>query len=259
MLAKTIGFIGGGRITRILLTALGGRSFPLDRVTVSDNQSEILSKLQAAFPGIAVTPDNQQAASKDFVFLALHPPAIKGALPECKGCLRPQSIVISLAPVLTFQNLGELLGGFRRLVRLIPNAPSIVHAGYNPVAFSPEICPEEKAELEAVLEPLGQNPSVAEETLEAYAILAAMGPTYFWFQWQTLRQLGATFGLEPSDTDAALASMLHGSVKTLFHSGLDYETVYDLIPVKPLAGHEASIREVFDTTLSGLFAKLKSK
>ncbi len=84
-----------------------------------------------------------------------------------------------------------------------------------------------------------------------------MGPTYFWFQWQTLRQLAATFGLGQSDADAALENMLQGAVKTLFNSGLDYEAVCDLIPVKPLADQEAQIREAFEGHLSKLYSRLK--
>ena len=257
MQTKTIGFLGGGRITHIFLKALGDSTLPQNRVTVSDNQPDTLAKLKGVFPDITATADNHQPATKDIVFVALHPPAIKSVLPEIKGSIQPQSIVISLAPVLTLLKLGELLGGFQRIVRLIPNAPSIVHAGYNPVSFSPAISSEERAEIESIIDPLGQHPVVAEETLEAYAIIAAMGPTYFWFQWQTLRQLATTFGLEPSDADATLANMLQGSIKTLFYSGLDYEAVCDLIPVKPLADQEAQIREAFEGNLSKLYKKLK--
>lgn len=259
MPAKSIGFIGGGRITHILLRALGGSTLPQGQVTVSDNQVEILTKLKTSFPEVTVTSDNRQAASKDIVFVALHPPVIKSALPELKDSLQLQSIVISLAPALTFQKLADLLGGFQRIVRLIPNAPSIVHAGFNPIAFGLAISPEDKKEIETMLSPLGCNPIVAEETLEAYAIIAAMGPTYFWFQWQTLRQLAATFGLGPADADTALARMLQGSVQTLFNSGLPYEEVIDLIPVKPLASQESQIREAFETNLTSLYTKLKGK
>jgi pyrroline-5-carboxylate reductase len=35
-----------------------------------------------------------------------------------------------------------------------------------------------------LLDSLGAHPVVPEETLEAYAILVAMGPTCFWFQWR---------------------------------------------------------------------------
>ncbi len=259
MPTKTIGFIGGGRITHIFLKALGSRTLPPETATVSDSQPEVLSRLQAAFPAVTVTADNRQAASRDIVFVALHPPAIKSVLPEIRDCLAARTIVVSLAPVLTFQKLADLLGGFSRLVRMIPNAPSVVHAGYNPLAFHPSISAEERAEIESLLAPLGQNPAVAEETLEAYAILAAMGPTYFWFQWQALRRLGDSFGLSPADTDSALEAMLRGSVDTFFHSGLSFEEVWDLIPVKPLAGQEAQIREAYETSLTALYARLKGK
>lgn len=259
MKAKTIGFIGGGRITHIFLKALSDSTLPPDRVTVSDSRPEALAKLQSGFPGISVSSDNRQSIAKDLVFVALHPPAIQAVLPEIKDHLPSQSVVVSLAPVISFRKLSDLLGGFQRMVRLIPNAPSIVHAGYNPVAFSPAISADERAEIEAILRPLGQNPVVAEETLEAYAILAAMGPTYFWFQWQALREMAASFGLGSTDADDALIHMLQGAITTLFHSNLGYEAVCDLIPVKPLSGQEAQIREIFQTNLSALHARLKGK
>jgi len=44
---------------------------------------------------------------------------------------------------------------------------------------------------------------VDECDLEAYAILTGMGPTYFWFRWQTLRDIAGNLGLTPAATDAA--------------------------------------------------------
>ena len=46
MQSRTIGFIGGGRITAIFLEALGGRAFALERVTVSDTNAEVLAALK---------------------------------------------------------------------------------------------------------------------------------------------------------------------------------------------------------------------
>ena len=66
----------------------------------------------------------------------MHPPAIAGALAEIKDCLKPGAILISLAPKLSIARLTEGLAGFNRIVRLIPNAASIIGEGYNPVAFS---------------------------------------------------------------------------------------------------------------------------
>ena len=254
---RTVGFVGGGRITAIFLEALEGTGLTLDRVTVSDTSAEVLAKRKERFEGITTTSDNSVAAACGRVFLALHPPAAKAALPELAGALRRDAVVISLAPVLTFEKLGGLLGGFDRLARVIPNAPSVVGAGYNPVAFGAGLPPEPRAEVEALLEGLGAHPVVPEETLEAYAILAAMGPTYFWFQWQALRELAGSFGLGPAEADATLRAMLDGAARTFFDPGRSYDEVADLVPVKPLAEAEPQIRQAYNDKLGALYRKLR--
>lgn len=255
----TVGFVGGGRITAIFLEALGGGGLALDDVTVSDTSPEVLAKRKGQFPAITTTSDNEAAASCNRVFLALHPPAAKAALPELAGALHPDAVVVSLAPVLTFEKLGALLGGCDRLARVIPNAPSIVGAGYNPVAFSDGLPAGERAEVEALLDALGAHPVVPEETLEAYAILAAMGPTYFWFQWQALRDLADSFGLGAAEADTALRAMIEGAARTFFDPGRSYEEVADLVPVKPLADTEPQIRQAYRETLGALYRKLSGR
>jgi pyrroline-5-carboxylate reductase len=256
MHSQTVGFVGGGRITAIFLEALGGRGIALERVSVSDANAEVLARLKARFPAIATTSDNAEAASRERVFLALHPPALKAVLPGLAPGLRTDAVVVSLAPVLTLARLSELLGGFTRLARVQPNAPSVVRAGFNPVAFGDGLPAPERAEIEALLDGLGEHPLVPEATLEAYAILAAMGPTYFWFQWQELRELAGAFGLERADADRALRAMLDGSVRTFFDPALGVERVLDLVPVKPLAEAEPRILQAYRDALPPLYAKL---
>jgi pyrroline-5-carboxylate reductase len=256
---RSVGFVGGGRITAIFLEALGGKGLDLDRVTVSDTSPEVLAKRKEQFPGITTTSENGAAASCERVFLALHPPAAKAALPELGGALRPDAVVVSLAPVLTFEKLSALLGGFDRLARVIPNAPSVVGAGYNPVAFGDGLPADLRTEIETLLDRLGAHPIVPEGTLEAYAILAAMGPTYFWFQWQELRELAGSFGLGGTEADAALRAMLEGAARTFFDPGRTYEEVADLVPVKPLGNAESQIRQAYHETLGGLYRKLSGR
>ena len=258
MHSHTIGFVGGGRVTAIFLEALGGRGLALERVTVSDTNPEVLARLKARFPAIATTADNGEAASRERVFLALHPPALKAVLPAIAPRIGKDAVVVSLAPVLTLARLSEMLGGFARLARVLPNAPSIVRAGWNPVAFASTLPADARAEIEALLDELGAHPVVPEASLEAYAILAAMGPTYFWFQWQALRELAAPLGLAAGDADRALRAMLDGSIRTFFDSGLEAAAVMDLVPVKPLAEAEPQILAAYRELLPRLHAKLKA-
>lgn len=252
-----IGFIGGGRITRVFLQAWRRAQIDISNTTVSDRTSEVLAGMQGAFPEVGLCSDNRIPASQRIVFIALHPPAIRTAVPELRGVISKEAVVVSLAPVITFAELQELLG-HSRLVRMVPNAPSMIGRGYNPVTYSPAMTSDDRQLLEPLFTPLGVYPEVPEEHLEAYAVLTAMGPTYFWFQWQALRELGRSFGLEPEQADRALLAMLKGASEMLLNSGIVPGEVMDTIPLKPLSELEGTFRSTAAGKLSALYQKLKN-
>jgi len=165
--------------------------------------------------------------------------------------------VVSLAPKFTVAKLTELLGGFARLARVIPNAPSIVNFGFNPVVFGAALNVADKAEITGLLSLLGECPEVAETKLEGYALLTGMGPTYLWFQLQALREVAADFGLSNAEIAPALKRMVCGATRTLLESGLPPAEVMDLIPVKPLAEMELQVTEIYRTRLPALYQKIK--
>jgi pyrroline-5-carboxylate reductase len=252
-----IGFVGGGRIARIMLAGWRRAGSLLPPVVVSDTDSGALARLQAEFPSITVTGDNREAANHGIVFLALHPPAVAGALGEIKNSLPADGMLVSLAPKWTAAKMGEALDGFTRLARVIPNAPSIVNKGYNPVSFSASLTAADRSRVLGLLAPLGTCPEVPEGTLEAYAIVAAMGPTYLWYQLYELIDLGMGFGLTRDSAAQAVAAMVDGTRATMTDSGLTPDGVMDLIPVKPLAPIEPTVREAYGRTLGELHTKLK--
>jgi len=256
---KTVGFVGGGRVARIILGGLKKAGQMPASVTASDSNPEVLKKLQSGFPGVQIAlNNNREAAAQDLVFLGLHPPALVQSLADIKGSLKQGAIVISLAPKLPIAKLAEGFGGFDRIVRVIPNAASIIGEGYNPVSFSKALGPADKEEIQKLLGPLGKCPEVPENKLEAYAVITAMGPTYLWFQWQELRDLAESFGMTPAEAEAGVAWMVSGAANTLFGSGISAEEVMDLIPVKPLGEEEQIIRAMYRSKLGPLYEKLKN-
>jgi len=258
MTKQGIGFIGGGRITQILLGGLKRVDQLPSRIVVSDSDVTALERLKKEFPTITVAQNaNGRAAEQDLVFLALHPPAMGAVLADIKANLKAQALVVSLAPKWTMAKLSEALGGFGRLARAIPNAPSIVNRGYNPLCFSGLLSDSERRDFHALFDLWGAAPEVPEETLEGYAIVAGMGPTYLWYQLYQLVGLGESFGLSPEAAHAAMAGMVDGAVRTMIDAGLAPSAVMDLVAVKPLAALEASVKEAYATTLSDLYRKLK--
>lgn len=87
MTENTIGIIGGGRITRILLEGWARAGKSLQSITVSDSSAESLAWLKARFPKVATTPVNAHSAGRQIVLLAVHPPAVAAVLEEVKAAL----------------------------------------------------------------------------------------------------------------------------------------------------------------------------
>jgi pyrroline-5-carboxylate reductase len=258
MNSRNLGFIGGGRVTRIILEGLRRAGALNARVVVSDPSEPTLAKLRQRLPEIElIAGDNTAAAAQDLVFLAVHPPAITDVAREINGSLPDHALVVSLAPKFTIARLTDLLGGFNRIVRVIPNAPSIVNAGFNPAACSPAVSMTDRESVRTLFEPLGEFFWADEPKLEGYAILSGMGPTYFWFQLYELLDLAPACGLEAEEAQRAIERMMTGALHTMASPGLSPADVMDLIPAKPLGEMEASVKEMYRSRLPALFQKIR--
>jgi pyrroline-5-carboxylate reductase len=244
MKSNSIGFIGGGRITKIFLQAFNNKQIQFNSVFVYDTNAEVLSALKNIFPFIK-TDSLQQISRQDIVFIALHPPAIMETLEKIRTEISSDTIVVSLAPKISIEKIAAKLQT-NNIIRMIPNATSFINEGYNPLCFSGEL-----------LTSLGTTFETAEAKLEAYALISAMLPTYFWFQMKAVGDLGLKMGLNEEEVNSSIHESMLASLNLLYKSGLDFQEVIDLIPVKPIGEHESEIKEIYNNKLWALFEKIK--
>jgi pyrroline-5-carboxylate reductase len=255
---KTTGFIGGGRITRILLNGFKNANLSFETIYVCETNETVLNALKADYPRIVTSGnDLSKAASSDWVFIALHPPLLMETLTAVKDFIKKDVVLVSLAPKITIDKMKSVLPEVRNIARMNPNAGTFVNKGYNPVCFAQTAEKKAVNEFLEIFEKLGKVPVVPENQIEAYAVVSAMGHTYFWYQLQQLKELGLSYGLTESEANETISAMLQGTTETLFNSGLKYEKVVDLVPVKPMAEHENTIKEYYKTCLNGIYQKIK--
>ena len=255
MKTQSLGFIGGGRITKIFLQAFANKQQKFNKVLVFEPNADVLGALINQFSFIE-SGDLNQAASQSTVFIALHPPMIMETLGKIADVVAEDALVISLAPKITIEKFASKLKT-ANIARMIPNATSYINEGYNPVTFTGSFDQADKNALLEMLKMLGSTFEVEEQKLEAYAILSAMLPTYFWFQWNELTKLGDPMGLTEEESNVAIQQTLQAAMNLYFESGLSPEQVMDLIPVKPIGEDQKQITEIYNTKLMGLFGKIK--
>ncbi|HDR88197.1 MAG TPA: hypothetical protein ENN63_01030 [Bacteroidetes bacterium] len=256
MKIKTIGFIGGGRITRIFLQAFKNKFVEFISVRVFEPDQEISGKLKEQFPNIELAESPKIPAGQELVVLAVHSPVMMETLEKIKSVVTGKTVILSLAPKITLEKMASMLHT-TNLARMIPNATSIINKGYNPVSFFEGMGTGEKTEMMKLMKLLGKTFETAEDKLESYAIVSAMLPACFWFQWQEMEKIGVQTGLTPEEARESVWLTLRNSLKLFYQSGLSSEQVMDLIPVKPIGKWESEIRNILHNKLLGLFEKMK--
>jgi pyrroline-5-carboxylate reductase len=256
MESNSIGFIGGGRITRIFLQGLSNKKALPENVKVFEPNAEILKALQTDFPIVEAAGSAADAAGQDLIFLAVHPPMMMETLQAIKETVGESTVVVSLAPKITLEKMASVLPT-KKVARMIPNATSFINEGFNPVTFATGFNEKEKKQVLKLLKKLGKTFETEEAKLESYAIVSAMLPTYFWFQWQEIENIAIETGLSADEAKKTVYSTLKKAMKLYYKSGLTPAEVMDLIPVKPIGENETEIKNILNSKLIGLFGKIK--
>lgn len=253
---KTISFIGGGRITRILLQAFKNANVTFNKVVVFDINEATLTSLKSKFSQIEISTNIEDATKAELIVMAVHPPVVMETLEKIKGGLAADTVFLSLTPKFTIEKLKGSLG-LNNIARMNPSASTIINKGVNPISFSQSFDSAKKQALLSLVNPLGYVPQVDDTKIEAYAVISAMGHTYFNFQFQKLKELAVSFGMDEAEAAKAISNMLWGTTETLFNAGLTFSEVNDLVPVKPMNEVEETIKGYYDQYLNGIYNKIK--
>lgn len=192
------GAIGGALIDRVLQ---GGGAKP-DQVVACEPKDARREEIGARF-GVRVTTDATQAAACDLVVLAAPPLEIRKILQAIGGKLAHGPLVVSFAAAFPLKALESALPAGVPVVRVNPNSPLIVGAGYSPVAFGAHVAGPARKLADRFLAVLGRSPEISDATMNLYTALTAVGPTYFLPVFDAMIAAGMAGGLT---REAALAA-----------------------------------------------------
>lgn len=251
-----IGFIGGGRITRILLEAFRNKLVEFDELIVYEPDNKVSASLLKEYDNISLANSLSSPAYTEILFLAVHPPVMMEVLNQIKDVIGNDTVVVSLAPKITIEKIKSVLS-VTTVLRMIPNASSYINDGYNPVTFCSGMEQSVKKGILDLFSVFGDTFEVAEDKLEAYAIVSAMLPTYFWFQWQKMQEIAIKCGLDDDESIEVIYRSMQKSVNMFYNADLTSEEIIDLIPVKPIREHETEIEGMLESKLLGLYEKIK--
>ena len=126
-----IGFIGCGNMGHAMMWGMlsSGKVKPSD-VLISTKTLASKVNLQKKY-GVGVADKNVEVAMiSDVIFLAVKPQYYEEVIEEIKPALWDNKILVSIAPGKTLEWLEEKVGKRMKIVRAMPNTPSMVKDPY---------------------------------------------------------------------------------------------------------------------------------
>jgi pyrroline-5-carboxylate reductase len=191
-----ITFIGGGNMAVALIGGMKKKGFSAAGIQVVEPMPEARERLTAAF-GVRCAPAIDAAAlACEVLILAVKPQQMREAVASMADKLAGQ-LVISIAAGLRVGDLSRWLGGYRKVVRTMPNTPALIGAGITGLYADPSVDQEGRDKAEKILTAVGQTVWIDDEThMDAVTAISGSGPAYVFYFIEAIevaaRQLGFT-------------------------------------------------------------------
>ena len=217
-ISSLIAFVGGGNMATAIIGGLlrqGRAPASILVIDPSEAQRERLTA-QGLQTAAAPSPALQQA---EVVVWAVKPQQFKEAAAQC-STWTAQALHYSVMAGLRTDDMARLLGT-PRIVRAMPNTPALVGQGMTGLFARAEVDADEKALVQAMVEPTGQALWVqAESQLDAVTALSGSGPAYVFYFIEAMMQAAQDMGLS-AEQGRTLALATFGGATALASQSAD--------------------------------------
>jgi pyrroline-5-carboxylate reductase len=217
---KKIGFIGSGNMAKAILGGLLSSGVAASDNIMASALTEATTKDINKEFNIITTRDNKMVAeSSDYLFLAVKPDQYSGVIEEVKTHLKANAIVITIAAGVTLHSLGEQLGEKVKIVRTMPNTPSLVGEGMSALCPNNRVTESEMAEVLELFKSFGQAEILEEYLMDAVPAVSGSSPAYAFMFIEALADGAVKQGIPRDKAYKMAAQALLGAAKMVIETG----------------------------------------
>jgi pyrroline-5-carboxylate reductase len=209
-------FIGGGNMAIALIggrIAAGAAAGDFRVVEPLAAQRETLAQ---RFPGIRcyAAPSREALADAAVVVIAVKPQQMRDAARALAPLVAEVPVVLSIAAGIRIGDLSRWLGGYRRIVRAMPNTPALVGAGISGAHAAPDVDAAAREAAFAILRAVGDVVECRREAdLDAVTGISGSGPAYVFYFLEALERAAVELGFAPPDARRLAYATLAGAMK----------------------------------------------
>ncbi len=224
---RRIAFIGAGNMARSIIAGLVNSDYPAELITATA-PSETRRKPMESQYGIHTTDNNLQAANDaDVIVLAVKPQMMEEVCKPLQILDLSSKLVITIAAGITSARYDEYLAQHLKLVRVMPNTPSLLGLGMSGLYSANSLPHSDRAFADTLMQAVGKVSWVEKES-GINNIIAAAGssPAYFFLFMEAMQKEAMAQGFDESTArELVQQSALGAAAMVKENAGLDLATL----------------------------------
>ena len=223
------GFIGCGNMASAIIGGIlsSGISTPEDLVA-SDSSPAARERIVKELK-ISSASNRETAMQSDILFLSVKPQFYPDVISEIADCVRPETVIVTIAPGKTLAWLREQFGRDLKIVRTMPNTPAMVKEGMTGVCPNAQVTEEDLARVMAILESFGKAEVVPEHLLDVVTSVSGSSPAYVFVLIEAMADGAVADGMPRAQAYKFAAQAVLGSAKMVLETGRHPGELKDMV------------------------------
>lgn len=225
-----LGFIGCGNMAGAMMGGIIANGlFKAEEVYGSDLFAPSRENVKGKY-GINVTESNIEVIENtDVVVLAVKPQFYESVITEIKDYVRPEQIIITIAPGKTLAWLAEKFGKDVKIVRTMPNTPAMVGEGMTAATPNEFVTEEEIKYVCSILSGFGKVEVISEKLMDTVVAVSGSSPAYVFMFIEAMADAAVEEGMARAQAYKFAAQAVLGSAKMVLETGMHPGQLKDMV------------------------------
>lgn len=225
-----LGFIGTGNMASAIIGgAINQKIVKPEDIIGADVFAPGREKAREQF-GIQVTADNNEVIrNADVIFLSVKPQFYGEVICGIKSEVKPEQIIITIAPGKTLAWLGEQFGKDVKLVRCMPNTPALVGEGMTAACPCELITEEDLDTVKKILSSFSCVEIVPERLMDTVTAVSGSSPAFVFMFIEAMADSAVCCGMPRAQAYKFAAQAVLGSAKMVMETGKHPGELKDMV------------------------------
>lgn len=213
-----IGFIGMGNMGYAMLKGIL-QVYKSEDIIFSDANRERCMKISEETKVSYAESNAECANSAKYLIIAVKPQYYAPVLKNIENVVKPDHVIISIAPGITLDSLKKSLGFDKRIVRAMPNTPALIGCGMTGICYDDkEFTFDEKDVIDKIFSSFGKYKKVEERQMSGVVCASGSSPAYVYMFIEALADGAVKYGIPRDMAYEMVAQTVYGAAKMVLET-----------------------------------------